>query len=199
MINAACAIILDDKGKCFISKRSMSKKEYPGLWELPGGKFEKGEDIHKCIIREIKEEIGVDITYIDCICIQNVDKYKVHYCLCKSDFKNISTNSEIEEYKFIDINDHIKYEMIDNNHNIINLYISNQILYNKLIINMEELKFYKSVFKTHYNSAIYNLKIKKKKGKPVWIDVINIQKKDLMKLDMDDDIKKLLVPVKCER
>ncbi len=104
MIKAACAIILDDKGKCFISKRSMTKKEYPGLWELPGGKFENDEDVQQCIIREIKEEIGVDITYIDCICIQNVDKYNVHYCLCKSDFKNISTNSEIEEYKFIEEN-----------------------------------------------------------------------------------------------
>ena len=62
----------------------------------------------------------------------------------------------------------------------------------------EELNLYKSVHKSHPNSAICNLYIKKKKGKKVWIDKI-IQYWDLDQLDLDEDVIEWLKPIKCER
>jgi len=62
----------------------------------------------------------------------------------------------------------------------------------------EELNLYKSVHKSHPNSAICNLYIKKKKGKKVWIDKI-IQYWELDQLDQDEDIIEWLKPIKCER
>ena len=70
---------------------------------------------------------------------------------------------------------------------------------NKLKNCNEELKLYKSIFKTHRNSAIFNLKIKKKNGKLVWVDRIHDDRNYILSLDTDDEIKEWLKPVRCER
>ena len=53
------ALILDDE------KRFLLAKESNGKWELPGGGLDFGEKPQICIIREIKEEMGLDVTFVD--------------------------------------------------------------------------------------------------------------------------------------
>ena len=62
-----------------------------------------------------------------------------------------------------------------------------------------DLKFYKSLFKTHQNSVVFNLTMKSKNGKKVWIDHVRCDKEELLDLDMDDDVLEWLKPVKCSR
>ena len=50
--------IIWKNNKILISKR-IEKGLLGGLWEFPGGKIKKGEGAKKCIIREIKEELGI--------------------------------------------------------------------------------------------------------------------------------------------
>tara|TARA_Y100001936_G_scaffold225920_1_gene244829 strand:- start:418 stop:684 length:267 start_codon:yes stop_codon:yes gene_type:complete len=71
--------------------------------------------------------------------------------------------------------------------------------YNELI--KGELEFYKSIFKSHNNSAIFNLRIKKIKGKRIWVDkVLDRCNLELLKsLDTDDEVNEWLKPIKCER
>ena len=63
----------------------------------------------------------------------------------------------------------------------------------------EDLEFYKSIFKTHRNSVVYNLYIKYKDKRRLWIDKIRIDKYELKQLDMDKDIIEWLKPIRCER
>ena len=62
-----------------------------------------------------------------------------------------------------------------------------------------ELEFYKSIFKTHRNSVVYNLYIKYKDKQRLWIDKIRTDYYELKQLDEDEDIKEWLKPVRCER
>lgn len=62
----------------------------------------------------------------------------------------------------------------------------------------KDLEFYKSILEMR-NSCIFNLREKTKKGERIWIDVINAETKELLELDMDDEIKEWLKPIKCEK
>lgn len=60
MIRVTCAIIEKDD-LVLITQRSATMTQ-PLLWEFPGGKIEAGETEEGCLIREIKEELNLDIT-----------------------------------------------------------------------------------------------------------------------------------------
>ncbi len=57
---AACALI-DRDGRVLLARRPEGKW-LAGLWEFPGGKMEAGETPEAALIRELKEELGIEIT-----------------------------------------------------------------------------------------------------------------------------------------
>ncbi len=59
------AVIFNKEGKIFLSKRGKKARNDRGKWECPGGALEYGDSFEDTIVREIKEEFGVDIKVID--------------------------------------------------------------------------------------------------------------------------------------
>lgn len=55
------AVIVNDEGKIFLHKRGQGASINPGMWEGPGGGVEFGETMVEAIVREVKEEHGVEI------------------------------------------------------------------------------------------------------------------------------------------
>jgi len=59
-VKVAVAVIFDEKQQVLITQRPLHAT-HGGKWEFPGGKLEAGELASSALIREIKEEIGIDI------------------------------------------------------------------------------------------------------------------------------------------
>jgi len=56
---AACALI-DPDGRVLLAQRPAGKT-LAGLWEFPGGKMEAGERPEDTLIRELREELGIEV------------------------------------------------------------------------------------------------------------------------------------------
>ena len=59
LLVAACALV-DGDGRVLICQRPEGK-QLAGLWEFPGGKVEPGETPEAALIRELKEELGIEV------------------------------------------------------------------------------------------------------------------------------------------
>jgi 8-oxo-dGTP diphosphatase len=60
LLLVAAVALIDKDGRVLISKRPEGKS-LAGLWEFPGGKIEPGERPETALIRELKEELGIDV------------------------------------------------------------------------------------------------------------------------------------------
>ena len=60
-IPVAVGIVRDPMGRLLVGQRPACK-DYPGKWEFPGGKLEPGESVYKALVREFREELGLEIT-----------------------------------------------------------------------------------------------------------------------------------------
>lgn len=60
MIRVTCAIIRNEENEILIVQRG-ANSEHPNKWEFPGGKVQEGESEEECIVREINEELSMEI------------------------------------------------------------------------------------------------------------------------------------------
>ena len=56
LVPAASAVVINNEGKILLHRRSDND-----LWALPGGAMEIGESISESVVREVKEETGLDV------------------------------------------------------------------------------------------------------------------------------------------
>ena len=60
VVLGVCAVIKDPNGRLLLTKRADN-----GTWVLPGGAIEPGETVWEACRREVKEELGGQIGFVD--------------------------------------------------------------------------------------------------------------------------------------
>jgi 8-oxo-dGTP diphosphatase len=65
LLLVAAVALVDPDGRVLIAQRPEGKA-MAGLWEFPGGKVEEAETPEDCLIRELKEELGIEVKS-DCL------------------------------------------------------------------------------------------------------------------------------------
>jgi 8-oxo-dGTP diphosphatase len=59
-VTDVAAAVIERPGEFLLARRPEGKP-YPGYWEFPGGKMEPGEDARAALVRELREELGIEV------------------------------------------------------------------------------------------------------------------------------------------
>lgn len=126
------AIIVKDN-KYLITKRSSTKKRFPGMWTVPGGKLETSDYLdlpkdtefywynvlEKVLRREVREEVGIEIEnieYVTSLATVHNDGNPSLVISCMADYKsgNITPQpEETEDHAWVSLDEAKQYELID--------------------------------------------------------------------------------------
>ena len=100
--------IINSKGEILLTQRSKNKKSNPLKWECTAGSVLKGETTYEGALREIKEEIGLELNLKDLIYFGNkvdkthhaiVDKWVVRKDINLSDL--VFSDGEVQDAKYV--------------------------------------------------------------------------------------------------
>lgn len=59
LLIVAAAALIDGDGRVLLARRPEGKA-MAGLWEFPGGKIDEGETLEDALVRELREELGIE-------------------------------------------------------------------------------------------------------------------------------------------
>lgn len=62
------AMVIEKDGRYLMGRRSAHKKSAPGYWCAIAGKIEDGETQEEAVVREVREEVGLDVTPVAWLC-----------------------------------------------------------------------------------------------------------------------------------
>ena len=112
MIKVTCAVIRNEENEILIVQRGEGS-DHPLQWEFPGGKINRDEAEEECIIREIREELSMDIVIVGRLPVVKYDyghkKIELIPFICDT-LDDLPFLSEHVDYKWINAG---KFKSVD--------------------------------------------------------------------------------------
>lgn len=91
---SAHAVIINDQEQVLLLKATYAAKS----WGLPGGSFDPGETVHEALVRECREELGVEIKVLYMSGMYFHKAYNSHSCIFRCEILNNSPITLSEEH-----------------------------------------------------------------------------------------------------
>ncbi|MBL0332409.1 MAG: NUDIX domain-containing protein [Chlorobiota bacterium] len=125
MTEVVVGILIDSNEKILICQRN-KKSKYGLLWEFPGGKLELNETYEEGLIRELNEELRINIKVGELFYEENItystdEIFAVKFYLVREWEGIIQDNNGYEEIKFVAVQDIFKYEVLKGNVKVIKM------------------------------------------------------------------------------
>lgn len=129
----AITAIIFKEGKLLITRRAASKKRFPGLWTVPGGKLETKDYLElpkdtkdywynvleKTLRREVREEVGIEIQnieYVTSMATIHADGSPSLVISCLAGYKKgkvVLQEEESDNFAWVTLKEARGYELID--------------------------------------------------------------------------------------
>lgn len=106
MIEVSAGVVRDRDGRLLICKRGEGRKN-AHLWEFPGGKLEPGESAKDCLIRELREELSLEIDAGEEFDTREAQGIRFHFIHAEALSRPIPT--EHEDVRFVAPRDLLAY------------------------------------------------------------------------------------------
>ncbi|OWM85878.1 nudix hydrolase 2-like isoform X2 [Punica granatum] len=68
------AVVLNDQREILVVQENSGCLRGMGVWKIPTGVVDEGEDIHDAIVREVKEETGIDTEFLEILAFRQAHK-----------------------------------------------------------------------------------------------------------------------------
>jgi len=110
------AVILNSEAEVLICKSNKWNQKYV----IPGGHIEAGESMEEALIREVKEETGLDVFEIELLGInesiysesfQNKKHFIFVDFICRSNSNDVILNEEAQSYEWINLTEVENYNL----------------------------------------------------------------------------------------
>ncbi|KAL3725189.1 hypothetical protein ACJRO7_030234 [Eucalyptus globulus] len=116
------AFVLNDKREVLVVQEHSGRFQGTGVWKLPTGVVNEGEDICDAVVREVKEETGVDTKFVEVLCFRQSHKSfftksdLFFLCVLQPESSAIDKqNVEIEAAQWMPIEEYAKQPFVVNN------------------------------------------------------------------------------------
>ncbi len=128
-VHVSVGMIIDSENRILISKRP-SNKVGGGFWEFPGGKIEQYESPEAALIRELKEEVNLDVlTY------HKLTQYPYRYAeydvllevFIVESYIGQAIGLEGQQIQWVDINTLSNYSFLEANKKLVEIFLFNHL------------------------------------------------------------------------
>ena len=106
MIEVSAGIIRREDGRILICQRGEGRKN-AHLWEFPGGKREDGEDAVSCLVRELREELSLEVRDVQELCVREEGGIRFTFLTAQTEQEPVLT--EHEDAKFVKAREMLGY------------------------------------------------------------------------------------------